>query len=116
MQEKLTEFLTAVIKEAKEDPKPMGCHRFDLDDKLGVYVGWLNGYDPLDPSVIHAKDAPEWALCVGIKEHATYWAEYDALTTPVNDNGVPAFDDITVLDGDVPSMLARYLLKQYTLR
>ena len=116
MQDKLTRFLADVIKAVREDPKPMGCHRFDLDDKLGVYVGWLNGYDPLDPSVIHANDDPKWALCVGIKEHATYWAEYDALTTPVDGNGDPLFEDITVLQSDSPTMLARYLLKRYVLR
>lgn len=44
----------------------MGCCTKELTPEVQLAVGWLNGYDPEDQTLIHSKEDPTWCICVGI--------------------------------------------------
>lgn len=44
----------------------MGCCTKELTPEVQLAVGWLNGYDPEDTTLIHSKEDPTWCICVGI--------------------------------------------------
>lgn len=56
------------IKESVEwlIQQDMGCCTKELTPEVQLAVGWLDGYDPEDPMLIHSKDNPTWCICVGI--------------------------------------------------
>ena len=60
--------LAKKIKEAVEyfEQDERGCYTLKLDDKLAICVGWLDGYDVTDTSVIHSKTEPTWCVNAGI--------------------------------------------------
>ena len=44
----------------------MGCCTKELTPEVQLAVGWIDGYDPEDPNLIHSKEDPTWCICVGI--------------------------------------------------
>lgn len=44
----------------------IGCCTKELTPEVQLAVGWLNGYDPEDTTLIHSKEDPTWCICVGI--------------------------------------------------
>lgn len=56
------------IKESVEwlIQEEMGCCTKELTPEVQLAVGWLNGYDPEDTTLIHSKEDPTWCICVGI--------------------------------------------------
>lgn len=61
-----------------------GCCTIRLTASTQLAVGWENGFDPKDPSVIHSKSEPTWCICVGIKalEGDDMKTDFEYLTTP----------------------------------
>ena len=121
----------AFIKESVEWllSQECGCCTIRLTAATQLAVGWENGFDPKDPSVIHSKSEPTWAISIEIKalegddmktdlEYLTspYIAEgedegtvFDLSVTPSeNDDYESDFERLISADGDV--------LKLYTVR
>lgn len=76
----------AFIKESVEWllQQDCGCCTIRLTAATQLAVGWENGFDPEDSSVIHSKSEPTWAICVGIKaiEGDDLKTDFEWLTTP----------------------------------
>ena len=76
----------AFIKESVECllSQERGCCHIRLTASTQLAVGWENGFDPKDPSVIHSKSEPTWGICVGIKalEGDDMKTDFEYLTTP----------------------------------
>ena len=76
----------AFIKESVEWllSQDCGCCTIRLTTSTQLAVGWENGFDPKDPSVIHSKSEPTWGICVGIKalEGDDMKTDFEYLTTP----------------------------------
>ena len=81
----------AFIKESVEWllSQGCGCCTIRLTAATQLAVGWENGFDPKDPSVIHSKYEPTWGICVGIKalEGDDMKTDFEWLTTPYAADG-----------------------------
>lgn len=81
----------AFIKESVEWllSQQCGCCTIRLTAATQLAVGWENGFDPKDPSVIHSKSEPTWGICVGIKalEGDDMKTDFEWLTTPYAADG-----------------------------
>lgn len=77
---------TDFIKESVEwlQDQDCGCCTIRLTAATQLAVGWENGFDPKDPSIIHSKTEPTWGICVGIKalEGDDLKTDFEWLTTP----------------------------------
>ena len=73
-----------------------GCVTLKLDDRLAVCVGWSDGFDPEDETVIHSKTEPTWAICAAIKA----WGS-DDLRTDLDYIDAPYYDDGSVYDTEM---------------
>lgn len=65
------------------------CITIKLDDTLAVCIGWTEGVDPDDPSVIHSEIQPTYALCIAIKAWRSdnMRTDFDYINMPYYDNG-----------------------------
>lgn len=76
----------AFIKESVEWllSQECGCCTTRLTFATQLAVGWENGFDPEDPSIIHSKSNPTWGICVGIKaiDGDDLKTDFEWLTTP----------------------------------
>lgn len=74
------------IKESVEwlQDQDCGCCTIRLTAATQLAVGWENGFDPKDPSIIRSKTEPTWGICVGIKalEGDDLKTDFEWLTTP----------------------------------
>lgn len=93
-------------------------NRLKLDDKLAVFVGWSDGYDEKDETVIHDKDKPSYAIVAGIKVWTSddVWTDFDLLNFPYHKDG--DIEDISVSLSPEESAegfkkTAEYLLDEY---
>ena len=81
----------AFIKESVEWllSQQCGCCTTRLTASTQLAVGWENGFDPKDPSVIHSKSEPTWGICVGIKaiDGDDLKTDFEWLTTPYAADG-----------------------------
>ena len=91
----------AFIKESVEWllSQNCGCCTIRLTATTQLAVGWENGFDPKDPSVIHSKSEPTWGICVGIKsiDGDDLKTDFEWLTTPYaadGDNEGEAFSNL----------------------
>ena len=82
---------SAFIKESVEWllSQECGCCTARLTAVTQLAVGWMNGFDPEDPSVIHSKSEPTWGICVGIKsiDGDDMKTDFEWLTTPYAADG-----------------------------
>lgn len=74
----------------KED---CGCVTLKLNGTLAVCVGWSDGFDPDDKTVIHSKTSPTCAICAAIKA----WGS-DSLRTDLDYINAPYYEDGSVYD------------------
>lgn len=72
-----------------------GCSTIKLDDKLAVCVGWSDGFDPDDETVIHGKPAT-CAIVAAIKVWTT-----DDMITDIDWIDMPYFEDGSAWDGEI---------------
>ena len=93
-----TETLAEEIKSAVErlEEEDCGCVTIKLNGTLAVCVGWSDGFDPEDETVIHSKTEPTWAICAAIKA----WGS-DDLRTDLDYIDAPYYDDGSVYDTEM---------------
>lgn len=81
----------AFIKESVECllSQECSCCYIRLTANTQLAVGWENGFDSKDSSVIHSKSEPTWCICVGIKalEGDYMKTDFEYLTTPYAADG-----------------------------
>ena len=87
----LAKEIKAAVKWLKEEDH--GCVTLKLDGTLAVCVGWSDGFDPEDETVIHSKTEPTWAICAAIKA----WGS-DDLGTDFDWINAPYYEDGSVYD------------------
>lgn len=91
-----------------------GCSTIKLDDRLAVCVGWSDGFDPDDSTVIHGKPAT-YAVVAAIKVWTT-----DDMRTDIDWIDAPYYKDGSVYDDEVSigyednfEFIAESFLKDY---
>ena len=89
--ETLAEEIKSAVEWLKEED--CGCVTLKLNGTLAVCVGWSNGFDPEDETVIHSKTEPTWAICAAIKA----WGS-DDLRTDLDYIDSPYYEDGSVYD------------------
>lgn len=85
------EIKSAVEWLTKEDL--CGCVTLKLNGTLAVCIGWSDGFDPDDDTVIHSKTEPTYAICAAIK----VWIS-DSLRTDFDYIDAPYYEDGSVYD------------------
>ena len=91
--------------------------KYNLDDKLAIYVGWSDGYDAEETSdlEIHSKKNPTYAInaVIGVRNDADY-ADLDYITIPYYETNGEAYNcQYTVSPKEDYTYLADSLLKAY---
>ena len=97
-----------------------GCCTTRLTAATQLAVGWGNGFDPEDPSVIHSKSEPTWGICVGIKaiDGDDLKTDFGWLTTPYvadGDNEGEVFSNLetSLSPKDDYEKTFEYLVEEY---
>lgn len=112
----------AFIKESVEwlSSQECGCCTIRLTAATQLAVGWENGFDPEDPSVIHSKPEPTWGICVGIKaiDGDDLKTDFEWLTTPYaadGDNEGEVFSNLetSLSTKDDYEKIFEYLIGEY---
>ena len=87
--------LAKEIKSAVEwlKEEDCGCVTLKLNGTLAVCIGWSDGFDPDDDTVIHSKSSPTCAICAAIKA----WGS-DGLRTDLDYIDAPYYEDGSVYD------------------
>ena len=111
-----------VIKESVDwlIQQDMGCCTKELTPEVQLAVGWLNGYDPEDTTLIHSKEDPTWCICVGIVAADGDYMKTDLelLTIPYvadGENEGDVFSDLMMplSINDNYANVFKYLVKEY---
>lgn len=87
----LAKEIKAAVKWLKEEDH--GCVTLKLDGTLAVCVGWSDGFDPDDETVIHSKTSPTYAICAAIKA----WGS-DSMRTDLDWIDAPYYEDGSIYD------------------
>ena len=112
----------AFIKESVEwlSSQECGCCTIRLTAATQLAVGWEDGFDPEDPSVIHSKSEPTWGICVGIKalDGDDLKTDFEWLTTPYaadGDNEGEVFSNLetSLSPKDDYEKIFEYLIGEY---
>lgn len=92
-----------------------GCVTIELDSRLAVCVGWLNGYDPEDESCIHSKNSPTWCINAGLKVWTSdsMRTDYEFINAPYFRSGDVWMTDVAISPDALIEELADYFLKEY---
>ena len=92
-----TETLAKEIKSAVEwlKEEDCGCVTLKPNGTLAVCIGWSDGFDSDDTSVIHSKTEPTYAICAAIKA----WGS-DSLRTDLDYIVAPYYEDGSVYDAE----------------
>ena len=113
--ETLAEEIKAAVKWLKEEDH--GCVTLKLDGTLAVCVGWSDGFDPYDETVIHSKTFPTYAICAAIKA----WGS-DSMRTDLDWIDAPYYEDESIYDTEQSispdqnyKWLAENFLKDYDI-
>ena len=90
--------LAKEIKSAVEwlKEEDCGCVTLKLNGTLAVCIGWSDGFDPDDETVIHSKTSPTYAICAVIKA----WGS-DDLRTDLDYIDSPYYEDGSVYDTEM---------------
>ena len=111
----LAKEIKAAVKWLKEEDH--GCVTLKLDGTLAVCVGWSDGFDPYDETVIHSKTFPTYATCAAIKAGGS-----DSMRTDLDWIDAPYYEDGSIYDTEQPispdqnyKWLAENFLKDYDI-
>lgn len=111
----LTKEIKTAVKWLKE--KDHGCVTLKLSGTLAVCVGWSDGFDPYDETVIHSKTSPTYAICAAIKA----WGS-DSMRTDLDWIDAPYYEDGSIYDTEQSispdqnyKWLAENFLKDYDI-
>ena len=111
--DKLAKFIENAVEGLKADKGTN--YRYKFDDRFALFVGWTEGYDEEDPTVIHAEDDPEFVIAAGIKVWTSddMWADFDWLNSPYLENGDVIDDSMTISPEEDYRRLAQDFLDDY---
>ena len=103
---------SAVLWLVKED---CGCVTIDLGGCLAVCVGWSDGFDEHDASVIHASDDKSWAICAAIKVWTSddMRTDLDWINMPYNEDGDVWDTTLSIAPNENYKSTAHWFLKEY---
>ena len=111
----LAKEIKAAVKWLKEEDH--GCVTLKLDGTLAVCVGWSDGFDPYDETVIHSKTFPTYAICAAIKARGS-----DSMRTDLDWIDAPYYEDGSIYDTEQSispdqnyKWLAENFLKDYDI-
>lgn len=111
----LAKEIKAAVKWLKEEDH--GCVTLKLDGTLAVCVGWSDGFDPDDETVIHSKTSPNYAICAAIKA----WGS-DSMRIDLDWIDAPYYEDGSIYDTEQSispdqnyKWLAENFLKDYDI-
>lgn len=111
----LTKGIKDAVKWLKEEDR--GCVTLKLDGTLAVCVGWSDGFDPDDETVIHSKTSPTYAICAAIKA----WGS-DSMRIDLDWIDAPYYEDGSIYDTEQSispdqnyKWLAENFLKDYDI-
>lgn len=111
----LAKEIKAAVKWLKEEDR--GCVTLKLDGTLAVCVGWSDGFDPDDETVIHSKTSPTYAICAAIKA----WGS-DSMRIDLDWIDAPYYKDGSIYDTEQSispdqnyKWLAENFLKDYDI-
>lgn len=106
------EISNAIYWLIKEDS---GCVTIKLDDRLAVCVGWSDGYDENDESLIHSPTEPSWCITAGIKVWTSdsMRTDYDWINSPYYDDGNVWYNDISISPKENFIECAKWFLEEY---
>lgn len=92
-----------------------GCSTYKLDDRLGICVGWQDGFDANDEDVIHSNDEPTWAIVAGIKVYTSddMRTDYDWINYPYFANGDTVDTSVSVSPNENYDELASYFIGEF---
>lgn len=115
---KAAEWIKNSIKWLKD--ADCGCCTIRLTRNTQLAIGWTNGYDPEEPSVIHSKKDPSWVISMEIKalDGDDMKTDLDWLTSPYIAEGEgegTVFDlFVTPSEDDDYERDFEYLISTYT--
>lgn len=111
----LAKEIKAAVKWLKEED--CGCVTLKLNGTLAVCIGWSDGFDPDDETVIHSKTSPTYAICAAIK----VWGS-DSMRADLDWIDAPCYEDGSVYDTEQSvspdqnyKWLAENFLKDYDI-
>lgn len=109
--------LTQEIKKAIEDliAIDIGCYTIKLDNNLAICIGWSDGFDPNDNTIIHSKIKPTFGLVVGIKVYTSddLRIYYDWINYPYLENQeVITIEQTISIEEDYESLI-KFLIEEY---
>lgn len=93
-----------------------GCCRYPLNDDLAIYVGWAP-HDGDCPEIIKSTDN-QWSVDAAVKvRNDFYWAEYDGLSYPYDEQTGDVWDSSLSLMKNMNrreyKRMARWLLSEF---
>lgn len=97
-----------------------GCCTIRLTRNTQLAVGWTEGYDPDEPSVIHSKEDPSWVISIEIKalDGDDMKTDLDWLTSPYiaegEDEGTVFELSVTPSENDDYERDFEYLVSTYS--
>ena len=112
-QELAQEIKSAVEWLIKEDS---GCSTIKLDDRLAVCVGWSDGYDEDDNTLIHSKESPTFCINAGIKVWTSdnLRTDFDWINSPYYEDNCEVWDnDCSISPDEDYTRMAEFFLKEY---
>lgn len=109
--------LTKDIKDAVDwlVEEDCGCVTLKLDKRLAVCVGWSDGFDPDDETVIHSKTNPTFAIVTAIKVWTSDYmrTDLDWISAPWYENGDVFNNSISINHKNNFEFIAEGFLKDF---
>lgn len=92
-----------------------GCSTIKLDNRLAVCVGWSDGFDIADNTLVHSKTEPNFCLMVGIKVWTSddLRTDYDWINSPYLKSGEVLEAELNIRANENYEKLAKWLLNEY---
>lgn len=92
-----------------------GCATLKLNGTLAVCVGWSDGFDPDDKTVIHSKTSPTCAIIAAIKMWMSddMRTDIDWIDAPYYEDGSVYDDELSISPDEDYEWVATYFLNEF---
>lgn len=109
----IAKYLEKSVEWLKEQDQ--GCSIYNLPNGLTLAVGWSDGFDPEDSTVIHSVCDPSYAICAKIALNTSYMrTDLDLdFSFLYYDNGDLLDGSISIAPNEDYAKLAEYFIKDY---